>query len=261
MKKVLFTGCSYTAGGGFELAKQEPNLWVNILHSKTFLNEFELHNEAMGGRSNSGIFQDSVDNLTKQHYDLAFVCWTSLFRFEVDLGLELYTTRAVFAPNGPLCDHNLNDVNYSKKYLESIRDRFVTLQTPHLEILNLLIYANSLIRLSKFTGTRIFFINAICPWDNNYFEKLENVLPQSYTEYTKNLININNRDDSEIQKLYNKIHLEYNHAGGIQSNYWLNLYQSLRSLQVDVNADGLHPGIKSNQRFFELINTALEQKI
>ena len=32
MQYTLFTGCSYTAGTGFDLLDKDDNLWVNLLH-------------------------------------------------------------------------------------------------------------------------------------------------------------------------------------------------------------------------------------
>jgi hypothetical protein len=261
MKKVLFTGCSYTAGIGFDLEKQEPGLWVNLLHQNTLLKDCELINAGIGGRSNAGIFQDTVWNLTRNKIDYAFVSWTSLVRYQMSLGLELYNTDVVFLPNGPMVDHNLNDIKYTKTYLENIRDRFTTLPHDHLEIVNLLFYVNSLLRLATIVGTKIFFINAMCPWDNNYFTKLKNVFPNSYTDFTKKIINIDNRNDEQIFQLYDKIHHEYDQSGNIQSAYWLNLYNSLKSQNIDTNNDGVHPGIKSNKRYFEVLQEHLTQKL
>lgn len=253
MKKILFCGCSYVKGTGFELEKNEPNLWVNLMHKHRF-NDFLLINSSLEGRSNSGIFQDAVFNLTNDAYEYAFVCWTSMPRYELSLGLETYATRAVFSTVINQIDHNLNDINYSKKYLQEISDRFTTLAHLHHEILNLLYYVNSLVNLSKKISTKIYFINSLCPWDLNYFLKLEDVLPDNYTNFTKKIINVDNRDDRQCYDLYQKIHLEYAHAGGIQEKHWLNLYQSLRSIQIDTNNDNRHSGIKSNHLFFDILN-------
>lgn len=261
MKKVLFAGCSYVSGNGFELSKEDPNLWVNLLHQHTQLKNFELVNAGRGGRSNAGIFQDAVWHISQGNIDIAVICWTSMPRYEMSLGLETYDTRAVFMPNATLLGHNLNDVNYSQSYLEGIRDRFTSLVHAHEEILNLVYYVNSLVNLIQITGTKVFFVNSLCPWDLNYFTKLEHVLPEDYTNFTKTLINMETREDQEIFQLYDKIHGEYQHAGGIQESHWLNLYQSLKSLQIDTNTDNVHPGINSNQQYYNLLNQPLISKL
>jgi hypothetical protein len=253
MKNLLFCGCSYVAGNGFTLEKKEPRLWVNLIHQNLF-KKFNLINSSIGGRSNSGIFQDAVFNITNNNIDTAFVCWTSMPRYEMHLGLELYPTRANFLPNVKHTTHTLNDITYSKKYLEEINNRFTALAHLHYEILNLIYYVNSLVKLSKQFDTKIYFVNSLCSWDTNYFQKLENVLPNEYTTFTQRIINSDNRDDLEIVNIYNKIHKEYSEAGGIQEHYWLNLYNSLRCNRIDVNNDNVHPGIKSNQLYYNLLS-------
>lgn len=261
MSKVLFAGCSYVAGNGFELHKNDPGLWVNLLHQNTQLKNFELINASRGGRSNAGIFQDAVWHLAKGDIEIAFVCWTCMPRYELDLGLETYDTRSVFIPNSPQRDHNLNTISYSKKYLDNIRDRFTSLAHVHREIVNLVYYVNSLVNLAKLANAKIFFVNSRCQWDNNYFQKLENVLPDQYTEFTKKNLNVDTRCDEEIFEIYNKMHREYAEAGGIQESHWLNLYNSLRSQIIDTNNDNTHPGYQSNQLYYKQFSQALTQKL
>ena len=84
---TLFAGCSYTSGGGFELEHKQPELWVNLLH-KNFdqFKDTELLNVSVGGRSNAGIFQDAVSSILKYNVKYAFVSWTDMPRYELDLG-------------------------------------------------------------------------------------------------------------------------------------------------------------------------------
>jgi hypothetical protein len=257
MKQVLFAGCSYTSGIGFAQEKNDPDLWVNLLHQNSWLKDYELNNCARGGRSNAGIFQDAVFHILQENVAVAFVCWTSVPRYEMELSAETYATRVTFIPNASMYDYNLHDIRYNKSYLEGIRDRFTTLAHPHYEIANVVCYVNALIKLSRLTNTQIYFINALCPWDQNYFFKLDNVLPNKYTDFTKRILEIETRDDDEIFKIYNKIHNEYNDYGGIQANYWLNLYNSLHAQKIDSNDDKIHPGPKSNQQYFNQLLTLL----
>lgn len=261
MKKVLFSGCSYVAGSGFDLEKNEPNLWVNLLHQNSRLNHLSLVNCAVAGRSNQGIFQDTVWHLTHDSFEYAFVSWSSMPRYELSVGVELYPTELSLIANSPLFDITLNDVTYTKSYLENIRDRLISIVHIHHEITNLISYINSLLNLSKLTGTKIFFINSLCPWDKGYFDIQSVTTPDEYTQFTQDLLNVKNRDDEEIFKLYNKMHNDYAVQGGICEEHWLNLYQSLRTLRTDTNNDNVHPGIQSNQQYFKILNQAIENKL
>jgi hypothetical protein len=261
MKSALFAGCSFVAGSGWPGRKQDPRLWVNLLHQDAVLADHRLHNVAQGGRSNAGIFQDAVSAISQLQPDMAFVSWTNVPRYEMHLGLETYETKCNFMPNAPLWDFKLNDIDYTQSYLENIRDRFTSLAHPHFELLNLVSYVNSLVNLSKILGFQLFFINAMCPWDAGFFDKKTNCEPRDFTDFTQKIINTNNRDDHEIFKLYDKIHKEYTDLGGIQETYWLNLYNPLRKQQIDVNEDGGHPGIKSNQQYYQALKQALLNQI
>lgn len=256
---ILFTGCSYTRGIGFDLEDKSPDLWVNIVHQENF-NSTVLINASSGGRSNAGIFQDTVSNLLKYKPKYAIVQWTSMPRIEIDTGLELYATRCVLMPNSPLRDYNNNSYTITKEYIESIRDRLITTIHLHSEIVNLVNYVNSLVELAKVTDTKICFINGLCDWDNNYFTRLSNFLPDQLTPVTAKLINIKNRDDEEIFAIYKKMHDNYDSNGSICKEYWVNLYSSLYSTRVDTNSDNMHPGKKSNLYYSNLVKNWLQIK-
>lgn len=257
---TLFTGCSYTAGSGFDLAKDEPGLWVNLLHQKIFT-DTTLLNLGRGGRSNAGIFQDTVTALLSYSVRYAVIQWTSMPRYELDLGFELYPTAQSFMPNGQCRDHNLNQINYTSGYLNSIRDRFTSLAHDYNEILNLIEYTNSIRKLAHCTKTQIFFVNGICPWDQDFFVRKTNVLPDQYTPYTQKILFVNNRDDSEIFQLYDKMHSSFEHKGSVNQSDWLNLYSSMRSQIVDRNADNQHPGLESNQLYADQFAAEITNKI
>jgi hypothetical protein len=178
-------------------------------------------------------------------------------RFEIELGLELYNTKCLFAPGKKFVDLEINGMTYPKSYLTKLRDRLLSAIHLHSEIYNLVYFVNSLVKLAELTGTKLFFINGLCPWDNNYFTQLHDVTPNQYTKFTQELLSVNNRDDEEIFALYFKMHTEYNNAGNIQPTYWINLYNSFRSMQVDLNSDNNHPGLESNKIFSDLINSHL----
>jgi hypothetical protein len=263
MDITLFTGCSYTEGSGFELEKNDPGLWVNLLHKNVkILQNTKLVNSGVAADSNDQIFINSVEHILKYDTKFVFVEWTSYPRHAFNLGIETYKTKVNFIPNSPIKLDNtnqqfgLNEITYTKKYLEELRDRVVTLNHPHYEIFKIVNYVNILTNLCKLKKCLIFFINGLCEWDQDFFIKKENALPYDYTNYTKKILNVDNRDDDEIYILYNKLHSEYNSVGGIQESRWLNLYNSLRKNRIDVNNDNIHPGYKSNQKYFEFLSQA-----
>jgi hypothetical protein len=117
------------------------------------------------------------------------------------------------------------------------------------------------VRLSKLTNTKVFFINGLCPWDHDFFNKKESVLPSEYTAYTQKMLNTSNRDDGEVFQLYNIMHDNFINSGGIHESLWLNLYNSMLAHKIDVNNDNAHPGIKSNNLYFELFSNLLTDQL
>ena len=269
MKKLLVSGCSFTAGHGWKYCngdqeqssrlecKTSPYLWVNLCHTKIekFQN-LELINIGVGGFSNTQIFENTIDSLIEHHtsIDTLIVQWTAMPRYTWRVGLELWDTSESLS-----CDRKhkiqLSDGTvYSRKYLQDLTDRLIATHHLHWEILKLLKYATIINRYCDRFGISCVFVNGICPWDKNYFTKLDNVMPSDYTQFTQTeILNIKDRSDQDIFKLYAKIHSDYDQYP-IRHAQWINLYDSFRQNRLDTNYDGDHPGVDSNQLFFQMVN-------
>lgn len=255
---VLFSGCSYTFGDGFDLNKNESGLWVNLLH-KEFFKKLDLVNiSTLTELTNHSIFVKTLNFLLDNNPKFAFVQWTSYPRYRIQLGIDNYSANIVtFSPSKNLNDLKTNIPGYPLDYLNSVKNRFLMLHHPHYGILEIINYINILIKLCNLKKIKIFFINGLCHWDENYFTFIDNQLPDNYTKYTKKILDTKNKTNNEILELYNKIHSDYTQLGSIQAPYWLNLYQSMMSSRIDTNSDNFHPGLKSNQLFFERFSLAL----
>jgi hypothetical protein len=256
----VFTGCSYTEGTGFEQVKEEPILWVNQLYNKYFSHTTKL-NLGVGGGSNQRTFQNTVKALSSMPVEYAIVQWTSMPRYEIQLGFELYSTRAAFIPNSTLPDWNVHGAKYNSRYLNEIKDRFTSLAHACWEIIDVVSYTNIILNIAKFTNTKVFFVNGLCPWDQDFFNKKQNVLPNQYTPYTQEILEVETRDDENVFALYDKLHSHFESDGGINQNNWLNLYQSMRRNRVDVNPDNVHPGIESNHFYTDMFSKILDQQL
>lgn len=275
-KKALFTGCSITAGSGWAVseegkelltvAKQHPKLWVNLCYQNIKkLNNYELINIGQPGASNTEIFENTIDYIAKfgSQIDVLFCQWTSMPRYNFNVGLELWdTSESVDIRRSMIHDIKLSDgIQYSRNYVQDLLTRIRTMHHLHWEILKVVRYASIISTLSKNIGIKnVFHINGICPWDKNYFVELTDASPEQYTNFTKTaILNIDSRDDKDIYTLYQQIHKQYKEAGGINESQWINLYQSFYNEMVDTNFDNLHPGTKSNELFYQIIRSRLTQ--
>lgn len=272
-KKIVFAGCSFTAGNGWKdlpaensrktECKDSPHLWVNICHGGiTRLRDLELINIGQGGASNSEIFQNAVRSISSlgNDIDIMFCQWTSVPRYNFNVGFELWGTSESINTDIRKHDINLNrGDHWPREYVKDLLDRLHVMHHLHWEIVKIVDYTNILSRLAKRIGFDIFFINGSCPWDKDYFVRLENVKPEQYTMFTKKeILNIDSRDDQDIFKLYNLAHDHYQEAGGIDDSKWINLYDSFRKNKIDTNYDLGHPGKQSNLRFFDVVRQKLD---
>lgn len=268
-KKLVFTGCSFTAGTGWRESdpvaevKESPHLWVNQVATRIVdYQDLEVVNLAQSGASNTEIFRHTVRALAEIGTDIhtLFCQWTAMPRYNFTIGFELWNTSESLVTDSVHHDVNLNrGDHYTREYIRDLLDRFRALHHLHWEILQVIEFTNTIRKLAQQIGVqRLFFINGLCPWDRDYFVRLDGVLSEAYTEFTKkDILNINTRDDKDIQALYTLAHRHYDQAGGIDPEDWINLYDSFLHHISDRNFDGRHPGTQSNQLYFQIVQKKL----
>lgn len=248
MKKLLVVGCSYTKGTGLFDEDKNEKLWVNQLHKK-YWTEYELLNLAEVGKNNEWIFLETMSALIKDRYDVVIVSWSAIPRFHINVGLELYSTHSRLTDDQAEIRLNNGEV-FTNAYQKQAGDILRRMHNDHWHILDLIKYVNTLVEIQKSRQSEIWFVNALCPWSANYFEKKSIMYPSELSEYEQQILSVSNRGDEEIFKLYEKIHNEYSYYGGIHQEKWLNLYVSLRQLAIDrASKTDPHPGLLSQDVF------------
>jgi hypothetical protein len=256
-KKVLVVGCSMTKGHGLKYESDDAELWVNKIFPE---DKYKVTNKAKTGRNNHWIFLETMSSLLTDTYDIVCVGWSAIPRFNFCVGLELYPTHTMLNE----LDINLNNnVTVSGKWLKTIGDNLRKIHNDHWDFLDLVKYVNTLILIQeKKNNGQIFFVNTLGPWPDNYFTKKQINLPSELARFEQNLLQVDTRDDDEIFQLYDMIHTDYQSYGGIQEDHWLNLYSSLKSMQVDVvSVTDTHPGYQSQQIFKQYLDASLEKKL
>ena len=258
MGSVAFVGCSFFAGSGLDSDEiLSENLWVNICHKRFApFNKLKLINGAIGGSSNADIFKNSLFLLTTIPDLKYLICgWTSMPRFNFNVGFELYDTNAgLHQHQSPIREYNTNNrETVTSEYIQNLSDRLRCLIHIQFDIADLVKYINILKYVAEKNGVTLINVNAICPWDDGFFNiKAEGFTPTELTTFTqKEILQIDTRDDSEIYKLYELQHKMYSDAGGIHADTWVNLYHSHHLMAIDTGIDGHHPGIKSNLLFYK----------
>jgi|688.fasta_scaffold476554_1 hypothetical protein len=258
MIRLLFSGCSIVQGIGLDLENQNSMHYANVLAAEMFGDDVLVTNIGVGGYSNLRIFLDTCVELTKSAYDFVFVGWTSYPRHYTWLGLEPYDCTRVFKAGHDLLPFHGNDLSFSDKFLHKLRDDLCLISNAHYDILDIVRYVNILSTLAKSKKTKIYFLNNYCHWDKNFFKKKSKpIKSNSLTKYTNTILNSYNRNDDQINLLYDKIHNDYQSVGGIQEQLWLNLYQPMVSMLIDLGNDNSHPGPLSHESYGKFLSNKL----
>ena len=107
-----------------------------------------------------------------------------------------------------------------------------------------------------FRKKTLICVNSLLHLSTDYFIEKSFTAPCELSTYQQQLLSVETRDDTDIKKLYQMTHQQYQYYGGIKSEIWLNLYKSLRSLQIDVvSSEDEHPGYLSQDVYAKyLIN-------
>lgn len=256
--KILIAGCSFANGSGLPGEKSNSRIWPNQLGNK--LSAHTIKNIAKTGANNQTIFLETMSALIKDTYDLVLVEWSAIPRYNVKVGLELYSVDSMLQGR----DINLvGNETISAAWLSDLKNRLLKLHNDHWDILNLVKYVNVLIEMqTKSRLGNIFFINGLGPWPDQYFVKKQINLPSDLDSYTYNLLQSDQRDDAEIFQLYEMIHSQYNEYGGIQEHHWLNLYKSQMKTKIDnVSKIDQHPGYQSQDLYAEDFYKILKEKL
>jgi hypothetical protein len=254
--KILAVGCSMTRGHGLDLEQDDPKLWVNTV----FGPHGTVKNMSDSGRNNQWIFLETQAEIIKNLYDIVIVGWSSCSRYNFNAGLELYYTVTQLVDK----DVNVNPSHtYKGNWLKKIGDSLRVMHNDHWDILDLVKYVNALVHIQETCNRKkIFFVNTLSPWSQEYFEHKKITLPSELTKYEQQLLQAETRDDAETIAIYNMIQSQYSYYGGIKESNWLNLYNSLRSMQIDqVSPTDEHPGYQSQEKYFEYFTPILKRKL
>jgi hypothetical protein len=257
VNRILVSGCSFANGSGLPGEHDNPKIWPNQLAA--YLEATSIKNVARTGANNNWIFLETISELIKNKYELVLVEWSAIPRYKINVGLELYSTDSMLTQDINLVGRN----TISKDWLVDLKNRLLRLHNDHWDILNLVKYVNTLIQIqTKVHGGKIFFINGLGPWSDQYFIKKQISYPSDLDPYTYNLLESDQRADQEIFQLYDMIHTQYSDYGGIQEQYWLNLYSSLANTRIDtVSKTDNHPGYASQDAYAKFFYNVIKEKL
>lgn len=267
MKKLVVIGTCHMTCPGHDARDREienpahPALWVNQCHREIKQwQDLELINLARNGANNLWIFEKAVQILAEnfgrpEHKRIKYLVigWAPVGTMQLQVGVETYdTTLYYWLPS--VNNISTNQASYTKKTLRDHVRFYKKINHPHNGILKVVQYVNTLATLAQAQDIGIVFTNMRLPWDTDYFlrQSHQGLLPSDFTKFTqKEILFCDNRDDQESIQLYNKIHDEYDQAGGIHEHLWANLYSSF--------SDGEFTGSMTRLEYQDIFTEKIKQ--
>lgn len=252
MTKVVFNGCSFTVGEGFPLEQRNDYIYDRLVASHY---SFKADNIAVGGSSNYKIFMRSCQALLSGQYDIIFTQWSALNRIWLSPGPDsVFFTNDVKYP-----DFQYRNIYLSKKDKDQLRNSLLLLNHDYQNILDLVEYCHILENLAKNSKTKLVFINGLVPWTNDLTRPISNNLGKSLSDYTKDILDFELRDDEEIIKFFTELQKMFL---TLNQKSWVNIFDSFDSNTIDVGPEGHHPGIQSHRQMAtQIINYIDTNKI
>jgi len=255
---ILVTGCSMTYGHGLEFNKDDPRLWVNSTLHSVFGDDITIDNIAKDGMNNHWILLETMNGIRTKQYDMVVVGWSSIPRYCFHVDVELYEVHTALRPGAMDINSNRFEKT-SASWLRKTGDRLRKIHNDYWDILDLIKYVNVLMESTH--GDKVFFVNTMIDYPREYFKYKKFEFPDEISEYEQELLNVPGRSDDAVKELYDMMHDEYNNYGGIHEDRWINLYDSLKSKQVDDISDSdNHPSYMSQKLYTKMFTPIFDKK-
>jgi hypothetical protein len=251
-KKILFVGCSFTAGTGFPNDKLTKHHWPYLV-SEHF--DCYCYNAGIGSSPNEEIFYRTIEITANQSFDLVVIMWSSIGRrwaYYSDPNIDNFT---IIHPGPAGWKSNSTEVkDFHKLYLTYFNNQYVSLKQWLDQIICMQGYFKHKKQLYTFVKG---FDNLISDFDNfkTYTHELKD-LPDTI----KKLLDFENNPD---YYLINKIEHIQNLIHQVDTSNWIDFENfSFIKSRVDLADDNQHPGIITNQNFsLKLISHINEYKL
>tara|TARA_R110000851_G_C12948964_1_gene553081 strand:+ start:133 stop:888 length:756 start_codon:yes stop_codon:yes gene_type:complete len=251
MTKVAFHGCSFTQGEGFE-----PNDWLEFGYPSLVSNNYNWNHKNYGipGGSNLRIFHSAVDSIVSNNYKTIFVQWSAVNRIWLSPGPNIWW----FMNDTKYPDFRYRDLYINAKDQKLIKEKLLFLNHDYQNIIDLCTYCNVLEQLAIYNKVKLVFINGLLNWNRDLFFLPSNDLAESFSKYTKEIFDFDNRDDNELIQIHNNL---FNHTKTLNQSLWVNIFNSIHHLRVDfAPVDNIHPGPKTQQIIYKKIINYLDSR-
>jgi len=234
---ICFNGCSFTQGQGFSENQRDLYIYDRILE-KQFL--FKRTNIANEGSSNHTIFMRSAESIISGNYNCIVTQWSALNRLWLYPGPD----SEFFTNDKNLSDFVYRDIRISAKERKRLKDTLLLLNGDYRNIIELVKFTKILEALAEPKHIKLVYINGLVPWTDDLIKPLDHDLAQSLSDYSKDLLDFDRRDDDEIIEFFTQLQKQFK---TLNQSLWVNLFDSFQNNMQDLGPEGHHPGINSHQ--------------
>jgi hypothetical protein len=241
-KRILFVGCSFTANCGFNEFNQKKYHWPRLFsqHYDCF-----FYNAAVGGMSNDEIFYRTLENCSRQIYDLVVVQWSAIGRHWIyfnqsnidDFSFINYGQVGGFIPDSS----RMQLLEYTRLHYSYFNNDYINLKRWLLLIIaldHILKNQNqSYIFVKGFENHLSDFRNVGV--DNGGFQNIEKI---------RHRLDFDNRPDYYIKE---KIQVIKDLINVVDRTHWINFDSTaFNDFSLDLADDQMHPGPLANKKLF-----------
>lgn len=235
-----FHGCSLSTDN---YVKNKDDAYPRLV-GKHFNQTVDI--KAVMGNSNQTIFSCAIDSLLDDSVNTVFVQITT-------------PGRQAFYHDYKCITSTLGKTSYEipNKKWQTFLDVFNLLDQEYNQFVLLSHYVPRLAKLASITGKHLHFINGYMTIDPIFFSDNKDVNYYLLNDDTKRILNFSNKPDDNIAAQIVDIKQK---LACMKDTSWVTIVNPLRDYAVDKGLDGLHPGVKSNKIFAEIIIEYLEKK-
>lgn len=235
---VCVNGCSCTFGSGFPKEIRQDYIYSWLLARKF---NFNVTNIAKPGSSNHTIFMRTAAGIMSGKYDICITQWTGLSRQWFSPGPDTY----FFVNDEKNEDYTYRDFYLSPRERSTFKKTLLVLNHDYQTIFDLVDYCKILKELADYKSVKLIYVNGLVPWQNDLATPFGGKdLATELSEYTKSMLDFDNRDNSEIIKYFTKLQNKFKE---LDQSLWVNIFSSFCDNIVDLGPEGHHPGIKTHQ--------------
>jgi hypothetical protein len=238
MKTIAFFGGSNLIGAGYPDGIACKDIYPNIISSQGY----NVKNYGIAGASGYEIFLTCLQQLAQSSPDIVFIEWNMFARHRFqpapDCSLSISAAEITFSNSWNHC------IPIPNKQLENFQKTLLLLDGDYHRMLTLLSYCEIIQDICKLKNIKLVMIAGNMPWTEDLFTDYsdKSELGSCLSDYSKELLDFDNRDDSEILSLLSQLKQPFDL---LDLNNWIWVFESIPMLTIDRAPLDLHPGPKT----------------